>query len=134
MSKDYKKLNPFAIKLLEMTIQQNRHAMEILGEGLVSIAQDFQVLTENSNIPSDTAVLFTARLDGMIQAMQSHDITDQRLSHVLAVLNDPNVELREVLTEQTEFHVLEAVEKNMPFSLVADRVPQEAQTSNVELF
>ena len=37
--------------------------------------------------------------------MQFDDITDQRLSHVLALLRNPNIPLNETLTEKTEWQL-----------------------------
>ena len=120
----------FAIKLLEVTVRENRAAMNALGHGIVGLAETLRTHLAESDAEQGGTIMDD--LEEIIQAMQCHDITDQRLMHVLSVMQDENFVADELFTQEFEHHLWDATLEANDFSPISSETPQAG--SGVELF
>ncbi|MEM7098669.1 MAG: hypothetical protein AAF541_10465 [Pseudomonadota bacterium] len=120
----------FAMNLLEVTIRENRAAMDALASSVADISDDLHCQIDGAGYDLPNV---RDHLNDIVKAMQCHDITDQRLMHVLEVLQNDRIEASTVFTQPVEYQIWEATQENNSFSAV---MPQHLfpTSSDVELF
>ena len=138
-------LKQFALGLLAFARDDNRDATDLLATCFVELAARVEILckqleadvAEDTGTPKQIALLLQtesirALLSDNIIQMQTHDVTDQRLTHCYKLLNEETSDLR-VLTDDKERKLAELIASGM----LADRaipMAQDVTTSSIELF
>lgn len=142
----------FSRALLELTVRENGDAMNTLSRVFSEFARLFSDVeqrchalqrampddSELSSVISDCAAA-TVALGNGLRAMQLHDITDQRLTHVAtllaAVAAGRTCDIAEVLTDDEERALLRLIESGVPVEEAGTLLGVDcAARGSVELF
>lgn len=121
----------FATRLLEETIRDSRRSMAVLATGVATMASLCGDAASGQADRDSDQPCFEEAVDDMIDAIQNHDIIDQRLSHILTILREEDIDPGSILTEQTERQIWEAMQSNSPYK---GMVPPKPGSNGVELF
>lgn len=141
----------FSCALLELTVRENGHAMNTISRVFTEVTRLFADLEQRCDrmcrAATDDAELAAVRRDcaaasaslrGGLQAIQLHDITDQRLSHVAAILGallegrEPDI--ASVLSDDEERALLRLIEQGVSGADVIRRLEVSQVRGSVELF
>jgi hypothetical protein len=142
----------FSRALLELTVRENGDAMNTLSRVFSEFARLFADVeqrchkmrqsmpddAELSSVISDCAAATVALAEGL-RAMQLHDITDQRLSHVATLLSaladDRQCDIAQVLTDNEAMELLRMIQSGVPSQEASARLGVKcAARGSVELF
>lgn len=137
--------------LLELTVRENGEAMSTITRIFSEIAYLFSDVEKrcaelSERAPEDPTVASVERdcraagvaLREGLRAMQLHDITDQRLSHVAGLLmalgegRRPDIE--SVLTEEEERALLKLIDSGVAIEDALERLDGTSSQGSVELF
>lgn len=138
--------------LLELTVRENGDAMNTITRVFSEMARLFVDVERRcaelraaapgnahlDSVSQDCAAATVALREGL-RAVQLHDITDQRLSHVATLLGalseGRDCEIASVLTDSEEHALLELIESGVPSAEAHGRLGGEsAVRGSVELF
>src|SRR6056297_1510458 len=115
--------------LLNLTLRQNSEAMTALARIFTEVGELLQAMETGCAAPADSVGADSAAMQRYCQralaklrrgltTLQMHDVTEQRLSHVLALLNAVGhgvaVDIESVLTEAEELALLQRMARNEP--------------------
>jgi hypothetical protein len=146
------RLLDYSRALLELTVRENGQAMETIARVFSEVADLFDdiqrhcsALAQQVDRPvvlgafeEDCRAASVALREGLL-AMQLHDITDQRLAHVIRLLaalgGDESCDIASVLTEGEERALLQLMDEGVPLDEALARVGNGARPQGtVELF
>lgn len=142
----------FSRALLELTVRENGVAMDRIARSFSEFARLFVDVEECCNalrdampdnpqlesVSDDCAEAALALSDGL-RAMQLHDITDQRLSHVAtllaAVTRGQPLDIDSVLTDDEARALLRLMQDGVPAHEASARLGEDgSERGSVELF
>lgn len=142
----------FSRALLELTVRENGVAMDTIARSFSEFARLFVDVEQRCNalrtampdnaqlvsVSEDCAEAALALSHGL-RAMQLHDITDQRLSHVAtllaAVSRGQPLDIESVLTDDEERALLRLIEDGVPTHEASARLGEDGSgRGSVELF
>lgn len=141
----------FTRALLELTVRENGEAMNTITRIFSEVTRLFadveqrcerlrSAAPENAGLASvgDDCAAASEALRTGLRAIQLHDITDQRLSHVAAILGALNdrreFDIASVLTDDEERALLRLIEAGVPGAEVIGRLGESEVRGSVELF
>lgn len=141
----------FTRALLELTVRENGDAMNTITRMFADVTRLFADVErrcarlrdafpdpdELDSVAQGCAAGAAALRSGL-RAMQLHDITDQRLSHVAAILgaliDGREIDIASVLTDDEERALLRLIEDGVRGTDVLDRLEGSRVRGSVELF
>lgn len=142
----------FSRALLELTVRENGVAMDTLARSFSEFARLFVDVEQRCNalrtaMPDDPQLASVSEdcaeaalaLSQGLRAMQLHDITDQRLSHVATLLTAVScgqpLDIESVLTDDEARALLRLMEEGVPAHEASARLGASAsERGSVELF
>ena len=136
-----------AVNLLDLAIRSNRDATDAAAQCFVELASRVEILCEQlerevaamGDGPMRVAKLMQTQsirnlIFRQIEGMQIHDITEQRLTHVLRYMQGDASDVKETLTEGAERRLADLLEQGVAADQAIEQANTNCDTGTVELF